>query len=229
MSRTGPLESFICAECGAEVERLARSIRRSKHRGMELYCSLKCAAAKRRLGKIGPVIQPVGMTSGMLTVTDDLGMVDGRHRVVVSCACGTTGKITIFEHVRTNEYKSCGCLLNGPAHKAATTARLLAWQKAQPKTTLDDLFARCIPIPFAGCWVYTANANSKRRTYFHRVAYELACGPVPNGLELDHLCRVPRCINPEHLEPVTPTVNKQRAVEDRRSPGRVRIKQCIPL
>src|SRR5690349_9784178 len=37
----------------------------------------------------------------------------------------------------------------------------------------------------------------------HRVAYERLVGPIPDGLALDHLCRVRHCINPDHLEPVT--------------------------
>jgi len=41
----------------------------------------------------------------------------------------------------------------------------------------------------------------------HRVAYELAHGPVPKGKEIDHLCRVRRCVNPDHLEAVTRKVN----------------------
>lgn len=36
-------------------------------------------------------------------------------------------------------------------------------------------------------------------------------GPVPDGLELDHLCRNVKCVNPDHLEPVTPTENKRRS------------------
>lgn len=46
----------------------------------------------------------------------------------------------------------------------------------------------------------------------HRVAYELARGPVPGGLEIDHLCRVRNCINPAHLEPVTSVENKNRGL-----------------
>jgi hypothetical protein len=41
----------------------------------------------------------------------------------------------------------------------------------------------------------------------HCVAYEVSVGPIPDGLELDHLCRVTACINPTHLEAVSHEVN----------------------
>lgn len=44
----------------------------------------------------------------------------------------------------------------------------------------------------------------------HRVVYELLVGPIPEGLQLDHLCRVRHCVNPDHLEPVTGRVNVLR-------------------
>lgn len=44
----------------------------------------------------------------------------------------------------------------------------------------------------------------------HRVAYEEIMGPVPEGLELDHLCRTRSCVNPSHLEPVTHRENMNR-------------------
>ncbi len=44
----------------------------------------------------------------------------------------------------------------------------------------------------------------------HRVAYELSVADIPDGLELDHLCRVRHCVNPSHLEPVTPHENWAR-------------------
>jgi hypothetical protein len=42
------------------------------------------------------------------------------------------------------------------------------------------------------------------------VAYELFVGPIPEGLELDHLCRNPSCVNPAHLEAVTHRENVRR-------------------
>lgn len=45
----------------------------------------------------------------------------------------------------------------------------------------------------------------------HRASYELAHGPIPDGLELDHLCRNRRCVRVEHLEAVSPRVNVLRS------------------
>lgn len=47
----------------------------------------------------------------------------------------------------------------------------------------------------------------------HRVVYELLVGPIPDGLDLDHLCRNTSCVRPAHLEPVTNAENVRRAME----------------
>lgn len=69
------------------------------------------------------------------------------------------------------------------------------------------------------CWYWTAGQNGKgygririrsHDVLAHRFAYELLVGPIPAGLELDHLCRVRCCVNTDHLEPVTNQVNVLR-------------------
>lgn len=76
-----------------------------------------------------------------------------------------------------------------------------------------------------GCWryqgflrqdgygAYQTKINGKKvNVRVHRATYEDRFGPVPNGLQLDHLCRVRDCCNPEHLEAVTAKVNSLRGV-----------------
>ena len=69
------------------------------------------------------------------------------------------------------------------------------------------------------CWLWTAgrvwNGYGRfkvagRHVYAHRFAYELLDGPIPDGLQLDHLCRVRHCVNPAHLELVTNRENSLR-------------------
>ena len=52
--------------------------------------------------------------------------------------------------------------------------------------------------------------RSRRMAPAPRFAYEMLVGLIPDGLEPDHLCHNRACVRPTHLEPVTPTVNKQR-------------------
>lgn len=52
--------------------------------------------------------------------------------------------------------------------------------------------------------------GSKRAAHAHKFLWESIHGPVPPGLELDHLCRTPRCVRPDHLEPVTHAENIRR-------------------
>lgn len=76
------------------------------------------------------------------------------------------------------------------------------------------------------CWIWQAKINNNGYGIFrtgsgaaktsvhhiaHRYAYELVIGPIPAGLQIDHLCRVRACVNPHHMEPVTPGENTRRA------------------
>jgi hypothetical protein len=74
--------------------------------------------------------------------------------------------------------------------------------------------------PVSGCWLWKLALNRdgygcaqfKGRSYLaHRMMYEMLVGPIPRGLQIDHLCRIARCVNPEHLEAVTARVNTFRS------------------
>lgn len=59
-----------------------------------------------------------------------------------------------------------------------------------------------------------------RVTSAHRFAYELMRADIPEGLQIDHLCSNPPCVNPWHLEPVTVRENVRRSFQRGRVPSR---------
>ena len=88
------------------------------------------------------------------------------------------------------------------------------------------------------CWLWTGALNvsgygivliNGKAGLAHRAMYELMIGPIPNELQLDHLCHVAcrggtscihrRCVNPQHLQPVSQGVNVRRGIESRRTSG----------
>lgn len=70
----------------------------------------------------------------------------------------------------------------------------------------------------SGCWEWTGSRSvgygrlhiAGKSELAHRFAYEHYIGPIPEGLVIDHLCRVRHCVNPAHMEVVTQTENKLR-------------------
>lgn len=71
----------------------------------------------------------------------------------------------------------------------------------------------------AACWNWKATVSewgygqfylAGKLRYAHRVAYEYCIGPVPPGMQVDHLCLNKRCVNPAHLEPVSGAENRRR-------------------
>lgn len=84
---------------------------------------------------------------------------------------------------------------------------------------IDRLLNNIQRIPIAGCWIWIGTLGNHeygrcyvdgKRQSVHRTIYKLLVGPIPDGMEIDHLCRVRLCINPEHLEAVTGDENKRR-------------------
>lgn len=69
-------------------------------------------------------------------------------------------------------------------------------------------------------------AGSGKCWLAHRLAWELLRGPIPDGMTLDHLCRVRHCVNPDHLEPVLFAVNVQRGVPFRVAAPRELATHC---
>lgn len=90
------------------------------------------------------------------------------------------------------------------------------------RARLEDAY---IPDPNSGCWLWTRSTRhgygaltvgNKSRSA-HRVSYEAHVGPIPEGLHIDHLCRVRCCVNPAHMEPVTLAENTRRGMGGQRA------------
>ena len=95
-------------------------------------------------------------------------------------------------------------------------------------STIWELYQRAVHMPRSGCMVWDGRMNQHgyaviaisrnhaaevgfpRTISVHRLAWELANGPIPEGMEIDHLCRNHACINVDHLEVVTHAENVRR-------------------
>ena len=83
---------------------------------------------------------------------------------------------------------------------------------------VDRLLSRC---EIGDCWLWTGVLTSGGygqmsvngvQKYVHRLIWEELIGPIPAGYDVDHLCRVRNCVNPDHLDPVTRRENLSRGV-----------------
>ena len=85
-----------------------------------------------------------------------------------------------------------------------------------------DIWSRIDKDGAGGCWLWQGATNrdgygltrptGDKLRVAHRVIYEMLVGSVPEGMVIDHLCRVPACVNPEHLEVVTQQQNVKRGL-----------------
>src|SRR3990167_6386730 len=85
----------------------------------------------------------------------------------------------------------------------------------------DRILGQSQPEPNSGCWLWTGADDGngygtltvgRVMRKAHLYSYEAFVGPIPEGLQLDHLCRVRCCVNPDHLEPVTQRENILRGM-----------------
>jgi len=94
-----------------------------------------------------------------------------------------------------------------------------------------DTFEKHFSKTASGCWIWngaSSNANGLTYGYYrlrksHRVAYEKYVGPIPENMDIDHLCKNTLCVRPDHLEAVTHRVNILRG----NSPGAINARKTI--
>jgi hypothetical protein len=132
----------------------------------------------------------------------------------------------------------CGCGL--PAPLARSTSSLERTVKGEPKLWLHAHRRAFNPATSYAeedrgyatpCWVWQRGCNDKgyglfrlhgKRYYAHRWFYEQRHGPSTAGTDLDHKCRITRCVNPDHLEPVSHAENMRRGINTKLTPDDVR-------
>jgi len=126
-------------------------------------------------------------------------------------------------------YGCCQCGCGQKTNIAPQTDRIYGWIKGEPISFIAGHQSVLSPVEYieedrgykTPCWIWQrsktpANYGCKlikgKMFGAHRYMYLKVKGPnsIPKGLELDHLCRVHDCVNPDHLEPVTRAVNLRR-------------------
>lgn len=170
----------ICEQCGNEFPR--RRFYSHAQWAARRYCSRPCAGEARRSNR------------------------DPNERLEQTKPCKACGepfhRLYRFSNAQWERAMYCNrsCRAKGQRHSREYEVRDCGYETP---CWLSTYAASChgyprIPDPNGG------------RSYAHRVMYERHRGSIPPGMHLDHLCRVTRCCNPDHLEVVTPAENTRR-------------------
>jgi hypothetical protein len=104
----------------------------------------------------------------------------------------------------------CGC--GQYTNIASGNNLLIGVRKGEPHRWVaghQRTFNNWTPVVWTDCWIWLGGINTSGYGQ-HVTVYERYVGPVPEGLELDHLCKNRLCVNPDHLEPVTRSENLRR-------------------
>ena len=136
--------------------------------------------------------------------------------------CGTTAGFQRHRRLKTKPCPDCVDARN--QRRRALAAEKRSRRPPKPDTTSRRFWEKVARRGPDQCWVWTGykdrlgygrlsvGGRGGRMVGAHRISWELNVGPIPHGLDMDHLCRNPSCVNPSHLEPVTHKENIRRGV-----------------
>ena len=149
-----------------------------------------------------------------------LGPGPNRNGGLCECGCGERAPLATQSHTRHGYIKDRPMRFVKGHNNRGRPMKETHWREE------DRGFA-------TPCWVwngvilatgYGAVKRYGKTRNAHRFTYEQHRGPVPEGLQLDHLCRVRACVNPDHLEAVTPMVNVNRSTA-----RKLRLEQTLAI
>ena len=136
-----------------------------------------------------------------------------RACAIVICDCGAR-KTVLVDDLAAGRIQSCGCLRRDVLKERARPLSEKFWEKVNKNGPIPEYRP-----DFDPCWLWTAAVNAKGygvmcvkngSTLAHVISYNIHVGQIHSGMQIDHLCRVRNCVNPNHLEVVTPRVNVHR-------------------